>query len=266
MKYNKYLLSILPILIVLCSAALNGCGTDTTTNSATTGGWPPTFTFKPGATFVYSTDSLTAAGGSLPTHRISTDMVQNQTVISGQNCYPFLGATVDSNTHLSTPDLYYVRYDPAGYYYQYGIKRLIDTNQTPTWDLIGDFTKTRGTSYNVGTIDYTITLPPPYGALTFTGPLSGKIADSTTITVTGPSAQTIYCYRIELNANVSSTYSGQPVAASIFLDYYVGYTLAAYPNNPVGLVELKSRPFSFTFAGVPVLPEPGFDRKLYNSQ
>jgi|GEM_PF-1278973 len=265
MKQTKYLVSILSLMVILSVSLLNGCGTDdTSTSSNSAGGWPPTFTFKTGATFVYSTDSLLAAGGSLPTHRISTDMVQNLTVISGQNCYPFLGTTVDSNTQQSTPDLYYVRYDPAGYYYQYGIKRLIDTNQSPTWDLIGDFTKTRKTTYTIGNINYTISLPG-YGSVIFTGPLTGQIADSTTITTTGPTAQTIYCYRIEMNANVSGTYSGQPVDASIFLDYYVGYTVAA-SNNPVGLVELRSRPFAFNFAHVPVIYEPGFDRKLFSSQ
>ncbi len=264
MKLTKYPALIFSLCIFAFLMALIGCGSDTTTNTTTGGGgWPPTFTYSPGGKFVYTTDSLTPSGVPIRLNRTSADTVQPETLFSGQRCYPFRGATHDVPTNQTTLDLYYVRYDPAGYYYQYGIKRLIDTNLTPSWDLIGDFTKARGTTYDVGNIDYSV-IVAVYGLLHFTGTLKGSIVDSTSIQTTAPSPQTIYCYRIELHASVSAPASGSQLAADVYLDYYVGYTAAAYPNNPVGLVELKSRPFSFTFAGTPVLPEPGFDRKLFS--
>src|SRR5437899_735577 len=148
MKSLRYFISILTLSVVFAFVLIIGCGTDDSSTNTTTGGWPPNITIVAGTKFVYTTDTILPPPPGTPVrqHKNSTDVVQAQTTIGGQLCFPFLGTTYDSITMQTIPDLYYVRYDPAGKYYQYGIRKLIDTTQPATWDLIGDFTVTRGTS------------------------------------------------------------------------------------------------------------------------
>jgi len=269
MKQIKTKISFLLISFAIMSAFFASCGGDDSTTGTTSGGWPPAFNFKTGQTFVYNNDSIANPNGVqqiIHTAKLSTDIVQAQTTIGGQLCYPFLGSTVDTiiGPPSTVPDVYNVYYDPTGRYYHYGIRQLINPSQPATWDLIGDFSVARGTSYTIGTISYSVPLPPPYNNILFSGPLSGVIKNEDSTTILTKSGETIYCYKIEMSANISGSYNSLPVTATIFLDYYVGYTTSQFPTNPAGLVRLNLKPFTFSVSGiaVPALSEPGYDRYL----
>jgi hypothetical protein len=180
-----------------------------------------------------------------------------QTTYQGKTAYLVTSTNFDTNTSQTTVIPYYISYDQAtGKYYQYGITALINPTQPPAWDIVGDFDVQRGNSYAISTINYTVNIPP-LGNVTFSGPLTGRIADSTTISTTG-NGQSISCYRIEMNAAISGVVGAVTITASIYVDYYLGY------SSPTGIVELKLRPFSFMTGATPILNEPGFDRKLYS--
>jgi hypothetical protein len=261
---KKLLLSISAMLLLFGISFYSGCGSDdSTTGPPAASGWPPVFNFKTGQTFVYRNDSIANVLGVttvIPTKKRSTDIVLAQQFFGGQNCYPFAGSTVDTGTGQSTPDLYYVYYT-GGKYYQYGIRKLIDTTQPATWDLVGDFNVARKTTYAIGNINYTVNLPG-FPNTNFTGPLTGQIADSTTFNTVSPFNETIHCYRIELNAKLSASVSGIPITGDVYIDYYLGYSSTDFPTNPSGMVALKLRPFAFNVAGTPQLYEPGYLREL----
>lgn len=256
------LITIIPLLV---SILLISCGDDSTTGGTgtTSGNWHPNLNFSPGQIFIYTNDSLHADGiNHTWTGVKTTSTLQAQTTYQGQLCYPVTGVNYDTTPPPSTtPDVpYWIRYDQStGKYYQFGIRQLINPGDSGTWDLVGDFDVARGTSYFISNINYAFPLPPPYGTITFSGPLNGKIADSTTINTTGTPPQSIPCYRIELTAAISGTYNSLPISSTIVVDYYLGY------STPTGIVELKVKPFGFTVSGIPVpaLSQPGFDRKLF---
>jgi len=260
MKNKKLIFKLLFLIFASLIVLYPGCGEDTINNNGGTGsgGWHPNLTFLVGQNIVYTNDSITPSGATIRTRRGTNMTINAQTTIGGQLCYPFIGSTRDTATNQTTPEAYYFRYDQTeGKYYQYGIRKLINPTQPDSWDLVGDFDLARGTSYLVGNINYTITIPG-VGTVTFNGPLNGKIADSTTITSTGTPPQSISCYRIEMTASISGTSPLGQVSANIIMDYYLGY------STPTGIVEIKIRPFSFTVAGIPgVAPQPGYDRKIY---
>jgi hypothetical protein len=255
-------------LTVIISLSLififQSCSDDVTNtnNGGTTGGggWHPTLNFQVGQQFVYTLDSLTPSGVPVRKRTRSTNTINAQINYppGGPLCYPVTGLTFDTATGQTTPEAYWFRYDQTeGKYYQYGIRQLINISQPASWDVVANFDAARGTSYFIGDIDYTITVPG-IGTVRFTGPLNGKVADSTTITTTGAPVHSVSCYRIEMTASISGSTIAGTVTANVIIDYYLGW------NDPVGLVELKLRPFSFTVAGIPgIAPQPGFDRKLY---
>ena len=259
--FFKFLFLVIASLIVLYP----GCGEDTINNNggSGSGGWHPNFNFVVGQNIVYTTDSLTPTNIAIRKRMRTTMTIGNLIVVGGQTCYPFVGSTFDSATNQTTPEAYYFRYDQsAGKYYQYGIRKLINPTQPDSWDLVGDFDLARGTSYFIGTINYTITIPT-IGTITFNGPLNGKIADSTTITSTGNPPQIINCYRIEMTASISGSSPAGTVTTNIVLDYYLGNVSTTSTSNAI--VEIKLRPFSFTVAGIPnIAPQPGFDRKIFS--
>lgn len=262
MKQLKQFTPIIFVFAVLLFTFIAGCGGDDSPVTPSASGWPPDITMRPGQQLVYTNDSISSDGTHHWTKRGSFDVVGAQITFGGQLCYPVGGNTIDSlHSNTPTPEIFYVRYD-AGKFYQYGIRNLINPGQPLTWDVVGDFTVSRGTSYHIADISYTYSLPG-FPSANFTGPLSGKIADSTTIKTTSI-GESIYCYRVELNATVSAVVSGVTIAGNIFVDYYIGYTDASHPTNPAGLVELNAKPFSFTLNGTPSIPEPGYDRKLYS--
>jgi hypothetical protein len=240
------------------------CSDDGTTPGGSTptgGGWHPNLTFSPGQNFVYTTDSLTPTGTPIRKRTRTSDTIKAQITYQGQLCYPVSGSTYDSVTQQITPEIYWIRYDQSsGKYYQYGIQQLINPGLPGSWDVVGNFDAARGSSYDIATVNYTIPLPQPYGSINFTGPLKGKVADSTTIQTTGTPTQSIKCYRIELTAEITGMYGSIPITATIIVDYYLGFDV------PTGIVEIKSRPFAFKIYGIPIqgLEQPGFDRKLFS--
>jgi hypothetical protein len=250
---------------IIAAILIPACGEDSAPNNGGTGGgggWHPNLNFSQGQIFVYSNDSLHAQGGGHTFTGVrTTSTIQAQTTYQGQQCYPVTGVNYDSTPPpTTTPDLpYWIRYDQSsGKLYQYGIQQLINPGLPGSWDVVGDFDVARGTEYNIASINYTV-LIPGIGNVTFTGPLKGKIADSTTIQTTRTPPETIPCYRIELTASVTA--SGN-IGATVIIDYYIGY--GTPPNGVTGIVELKLRPFSFNVAGTPFIYEPGHDRKLYS--
>lgn len=260
MKKLKYV--SLSLFVLIFSAVLTfGCGDDSTVtpNNPSGGGYHPAINFSVGQTFVYSNDSILPSGGHVWTGVRSTDVIQAQTTVDGKLCYPVFSVNFDSTNSQTSNTTYFVTYTQSeGIFYQYGLSTLINPTQTPTWDPVGNFDAARGSSYNVSTVNYTTTITG-IGTVTFTGPLTGKVADSTTITTTGPIPQVVPCYKIELTAAVSGTVSGQTVTANINVDYYIGY------GSPTGIAQINLKPFSFTVAGIPnVAPQPGYDHKLYS--
>lgn len=240
----------------------SGCGDDSTTNNPPGGGgggYHPAINFTVGQTFIFSNDSLLPGGGHVWTGVRTTDIIQAQTTVAGKLCYPVFSTNFDSSNSQTSNTTYFLSYNQTdGIFYQYGIGAIINPSQSPTWDPVGNFDAARGSSYNVSTVNYTANVPG-LGNVTMSGPLTGKVADSTTITTTGPLPQVVPCYRIELTANVSGSTPAGNASTVITVDYYIGY------GSPTGLVQLKLNPFSFTVAGIPNLfPQPGYDRKLYS--
>jgi len=260
MKNKKLFFKILFLLTGFLAVFYPGCGEDDIINNNGTdgGGWHPNLTFLVGQNIVYTNDSITPSGTYIRKRRGTQMTINAQTTIGGELCYPFIGNTHDTVTNQNIPEAYFLRYDQGeGKYYQYGIRKLINPGQPDSWDLVGNFDLARGTSYLVGNINYTITIPG-IGTVTFDGPLNGRIADSTTITSTGTPPQVISCYRIEMTASISGTSPIGVVSANIIMDYYLGY------STPTGIVEIKIRPFSFTVGGIPgVAAQPGYDRKIF---
>jgi len=262
MKKLKFLLSLAVSVIIGAALFTSGCGDDSGVVNNNTAGYHPNLVFTTGQTLVLSNDSLHETGGGHTWTGVrTTDVIQAQTTFpptGGRLCNPVISTNFDSSTSQTATIPYYISYDQStGKYYQYGIGNLINPTQTPTWDVVGDFDVQRGNQYGITTINYTVNLGPPFGSVTFTGPLNGRIADSTSI-VQSSNGQSIACYRIELNAVITGIVAAQTITASIFIDYYLGYA------SPTGLVELKLRPFSFMIGATPVLNEPGFDRRLYS--
>lgn len=260
MKKLKYV--SLSLFVLIFTAVLTvGCGDDSTVtpNNPSGGGYHPAMNLTEGQTFVYSNDSLISSGGQMWTGVRTTDILQAQTTVDGKVCFPVFSTNFDSTNSQTSNTTFYIAYSQSeGIFYQYGLSTIINPSQPLKWDPVGNFDVARGTSYKVADINYTVTLPV-IGTVTFTGPLDGKVADSTTITTTGPLPQVIPCYKIELVASVSGTTVGGPASATINVDYYIGY------GSPTGIVEVKLKPFSFTVAGIPnVAPQPGYDRKLYS--
>jgi hypothetical protein len=108
---------------------------------------------------------------------------------------------------------------------------------------------------------------PVVGSVPVSGPLTGKVADSTFILTTSAVPDTIHCYRIELYANITGTavISLQTITftANIYVDYYIGYYSPKFPNNPSGLVRLTLNPFNITTSpNIGTTVEGGYDRIL----
>ena len=258
MKFKTILKTALSSAFITLLFIYSGCGEDSTTNNngTTGGGYHPTLNFTVGQIFVYTTDTLWPNGTVVRKRWKTSHTVLAQTPIGGQNCYPFSGTTFDTTTNQTIPELYYVRYDQsAGKYYQYGLQQLINPGAPLKWDVVADFDAARGTNYNIATINYSVPVPG-FGNVPFSGPLTGKI-DSTTIQSTNNPSETVPCYHVEMLADVSGTVGGITLTAKIYVDYYIGCV------NPIGLVELKSRPFNIIIQGNPnPVQFGGYDRKL----
>ena len=259
MNSNKTQLIFAAILMAVLCISYTGCGTDDVTSTPV--GPPPTIRMTPGSTYDFTYDSLTATAVSqtIRLGRTSHDVVQPQLVFTGKTCYPVISTTKDSLGSVISIDTNYYSYDStAGKFYQFGISKFINPAfGTATWDLVADFSVAMGTTWTVGQINYVVNVGGTN--YTFTGPLTSKVAEKTTIQTTGSPSQSIDVYRCELFAHITSSGS-VAVTADIYVDYYIGYVSTS--TNPSGQVEVKLRPFSFNSGGSVLVNEPGDDRKL----
>ena len=256
---------ILTSAIIFFSIFFITCGSDTPTSNNNTGGGTvgpyPRFNLRTGSTFIYTNDSLPNGGSPIRTRIITNDSILTPVTLAGFLCFPIRSTSVDTVTNQTQIDTAFVRYDSTGgKFYQYGIRKLIDTTQPGTWDLVADFSVPRTTEWLVANIVYTYTIPG-FGTVTFSGPLKGKVADSTTIQTTSNPPQTIHCYKIQLTATLSGSLF-VTISTTIVIDYYLAFTAV---GNPTGLARLWLNPFTFTTTpNIGSFPYPGFDRILRN--
>lgn len=264
MKKRIAYFSILVITFIL-SIFYTGCDDSGLAPTKTVSGFKPTMRIHQGARYIYTNDSLLNNNGSITTQRTSIttyDTVRAPLTFYSVSCFPITSTSIGS-----TPierDTFYVSYDStAGKVYQFGIKQFINPLQLPSWDLVADFSIARGSTWSVGDINSSVIIPG-LGNIDFTGPLTGKVADSTIVNTTATPSTAVHCYRIELNASLSGSVAGQTVTASIIIDYYLGYYSDQFPNNPSGIIRITFRPFSFNVLGTPVFYQSGLDRILRN--
>jgi len=133
--------------------------------------------------------------------------------------------------------------------------------------LITDFSIPRNTTWLLDTLSTVITLPQ--GNITMSGPLTGQVADSTSIQTTGSPSETIHCYRIECNAVLQGTITISSITytltATLIWDYYLAYSSSQFPGNPSWVVRLTLRPIVITSnPNLISYTIPGQDRILQN--
>lgn len=264
---TKKLLLIAFLLAVFISALYDGCTNETTGPPAEVPGFKPTIRLKLYSTYQYTNDTILPSG----LHQRKPGIITNDTIktfsnFNGKNAFGIFSHTIGQPSVI-----YYVSYDStAGLYYQWGITNLINPSQSPSWDVAANFAASRSSNWVIGQINDTLTFSiPSIGTITvpFSGPLTGKVADSTIVVTTSAVPDTIHCYRIEYNANISGTTVINLVtitfSASIYVEYYIGYYSPQFPNNPSGLVELRLNPFNITTSPTLItIQEGGYDRIL----
>ena len=184
----------------------------------------------------------------------STDVFMSQVIERDGS-----GLTVSNDTTFS-------KYNVAtGKGYSYGFSQLFNPALTPKWDLLADFSVAFNTTWVIDNINVILTIPQ--GNINMTGPLTGQVVEETTIQTTGSPAETIHCYRIELNTTLSGTIVIAPVTytltTTLTMDYYLGYSSSQYPGNPSGVVRLTNRTFTMTTnPNIGTFSFPGRDRIL----
>ena len=247
---NKNLLIIPVIISAMLAVSLTGCDDSGNSPTETTSGSNPNIEFKTGSVFYYGTDSLSQNGAVHQTKWRTKDSVMAQTTYQGKDCYPINSVTVDTSTYPGPPipiqsSTLYVSYDnQSGIFYQWGIKKLFDPNQTETWDKVADFSQALGTSVSLFTITNLFNQP------ILSADVSSTVKYDTTFTTTG-SQVGVNCYKVAVVADVkASTLS----IGKVYLDYYIGYTPSSNTSNPSGRVRVKLYPINlstfFTADGV----------------
>ncbi|MBZ0203468.1 MAG: hypothetical protein IT281_08930 [Ignavibacteria bacterium] len=238
---------------VLSSVIYIGCGEDST-GPGTTTGTPPTINMKVNSFYAFTNDSLDTNGTTVRPTKIKTYQTYlAQGTFFGQS-NAFMIRSESKDTSLPPPntisiDTFYVRYD-GGKFYQYGMLRLIDSTQSPTWDMVADFNKAIGVQWDIATINTNV------GGFAVTSVVKGKIAEKSSFT-TNVLGNSINCYRIEIEAQVSTLGTS---AGSIFVDYYIGYSDPA--TNPSGMVRIKLRPIKLSAFGATFYRAAGLDTKI----
>jgi hypothetical protein len=255
MKNLKYTLSAL-IIIVLSSLFTIGCGDDgeTTTPNNPGGGTPPNLNMKVNSFYAFTNDSLDTNGTTIRNTRLRTthSYAAQGTFFGQSNAFQIIAETKDTTTNphtLVSKDTIYVRYD-GGKFYQYGMVQFIDPSQSPTWDLVADFTLATGTQWNIATINTVIS------GFSVQTVIKGKVAENTPFT-TNNTGLSINNYRIEITGE--STALGFPIGTT-YVDYYIGYADPA--TNPSGMVRLKLRPVWLQINGSTILRSAGVDQKI----
>jgi hypothetical protein len=244
-KLHLYLITLVSFLIIIL---ISGCSDNSTSPPSQPPGFKPTIRLKTNSTFQYTNDTLFPGGSRQRKPVITNDTIKSFANYFGKDAYRIISHSINSQTSEHLINTYYVTYDSAaGIFWQYGITNFINPSQSPTWDVAANFAITRGSSWVIGTVSYTVNLPI-VGMIPFSGPLSGKIVDSTYFLSTKAQPDTIRCYKIEYLADISGdvTYLGTTYTLStqIYVDYYIGYYSSEFPINPSGLVRITLNPFT----------------------
>lgn len=235
-------------LILTAAVFYSGCGDDSGIVDPAANA--PTINMKVGSFYVFNIDSLATSGTVQGTRLKTSHTFLNQGTYFGQsNVFQIKAETKDSTIlPVLASDTFYVRYD-GGKFYQYGVIQLIDPAQTPTWDLVADFTVSQGTQWTIAS-NISIVIGP----VTATATIKGKITGEETFVTHGYGSKTINCFRSEITADISV--SGFPVG-TVYVDYYIGDSDPA--TNPAGMVRLKLRPVNLT-----LYQAAGVDQKIQN--
>lgn len=249
MNIKKFLLSFFSLLIL--TFIFSSCGDSSTGNNNTTSS-NPNIVYKPGAIYYYTNDTITQNGTVSGTTWLTTDVIQAyDTNYQGKSCYPVNSTTKDTVTHLTIRSKtdYYSYNQTDGKFYQYGARKLFDSTQAATWDLVADFTQPIGTEISLYTINNL------FGNPLLSANVKSKVAVDTVIQTTAQSSVTINCFRVGLKADV---YATSLLLGTVYIDYYIGYTPSTNTSNPSGRVRTKIYPISFT--GQLNLKYPGVDQ------
>jgi hypothetical protein len=245
MKTKKHL--IIPAVIsAMLAISLIGCDDSGNAPTSTNTGSNPNIDFKTGSVFYYGTDSISQNGAIHPTTWRTRDEVMAATNYQGKDCYPISSVTVDTITTFTIQSqTLYVSYDnQSGIFYQWGVKKLFDPNQTESWDEVADFSKALGTSVSLFRID---TL---FGQSILSANVSSTVQYDTTFTTTGAPGVGVSCYKVAVVADILA--AGLSVG-KVYLDYYIGYTPSSNTANPSGRIRVKLFPINlpgFNFDGV----------------
>lgn len=243
-KFNRFL--IFPMLVLILTTFLIGCGDDSTSSNSQSG--KPDIQFKPGAVYTFRNDSITQGGAYKSTDWITKDSTMASTTYGGKSCFSVnsvtkngLGIVIRQNTD------YYSYTQSEGIFYQWGARNVIDPGQAATWDEIADFTKSLGTEVSL----YTIT------NLFNQASLSANVYSKVVVDTTAPLLSTVKCYRISVRAEVfASTVS----LGNVYIDYYIGYNSTS--GNPSGRVGTHIYPVNIGVPGVYTLQYDGADQRL----
>jgi len=264
MKKNKLFIPVLSSLIFTvflfysCSKSSDTVGPGTL--------YYPTFNPVVGSIYTFTNDSLPAGGGSIRMNTISTSTILNQGTYF-DSTEVFRSTMVDRNGgQIIDNDTNYTKFiNNEGKIYAYGFTSDLSSSQSPKWDLIADFSLPRNTAWLIDTLNAVMTLPQ--GNLTMIGPMTSKVADSTSIQTTGSPSQTIQCYRIEGSAVLQGTIVISSITytltATLIWDFYIAFSSSQFPGNPSWVVRMTLRPISIT-SNPSLISEtlPGQDRIL----
>lgn len=247
MKFKITFFQLVSISILFCCFYLMGCGDDSTSPATKT---YPNIQMKSGAVYTYNNDTISQDGTYHGTTLLTNDVFQpNDTSFNGKSCFPVNSITKDTLSHQQIRSAYdYYSYNQTeGKFYQYGARRIIDSSQAKTWDLVADFTQSSGTEISL----YTLTNLFGKG---LTANVYSKVASDTVLTTIG-SLVTINCYRVTLRADIQL---GGSSVGNVYIDYYIGYNTATNTSNPCGRVRTKIYPVNLSG----VLKYPGADQMI----
>lgn len=254
---NKFKYLILSLAILTTASVLTiGCGDDSVAppNNGGGTGTTPNINMKLNSIYSFTNDSLDTNGSVRRTRIKTTTAYSSQgTYFDTANAFRTISISIDTVTSTTiSQDTNWVYYNgTTGKFYQYGLVKLIDSTQSPKWDLVADFSVAQGTQWTVTSFNTTI------NGISVSITIKGKVAEQTSFSTTSNPSQTINCYRVELSADVTAF---SIPAGTIYVDYYIGYANPA--SNPSGLVRLKLRPIKLSALGIPIFASPGVDQVL----
>lgn len=240
------------LILAAAMVYVYGCGDDAVNNNTGGTGSVPNIDFKTGSGFTFTFDTLSRVNGTSVrlTNMTSRDSIETSFPVGSNTAYRIVSRT--DSAGIISYDTALVYYEASvGKLYQYGLSRIISPTANPNWDLVGDFSISQGTSWNVPLNPDSIVI----NGLIVKIVLSAKVVGATTFQTTGSPTRDVHCYQIEFKADLTT--SGLPIG-SIFFDYFVGYNNGS--SNTSGLVRLRLNPVNIGFPPV-VFSNFGVDKK-----